>query len=243
PRGGGTAVAPPSLLPPRPKSPPAYPDLYGKRREAARVQMLEREIGLLEAELKFIEGIPPASKYCKEVSDFVVANSDPLIPVQKKSRRPCRFWKWLCSGIPCLNLLSFCCCCQSECSCHLRRPKCCDCDCCFRPNCCHCNCCRCSCPSCSDCCPKPSCSSCCCPSFRGCCSCSCCCSCPDMKKACCCVPKGCCSGWKWPSCPKSSSCCRCRCRCSSCFRCPKLRLSCCCCNCKNPCSTPCCLAF
>ncbi|KAK4760077.1 hypothetical protein SAY87_023208 [Trapa incisa] len=37
-----------SLPPPRPRSPPEYPDLYGKRREAARVQMLEREIRFLE---------------------------------------------------------------------------------------------------------------------------------------------------------------------------------------------------
>ncbi|KAF1883877.1 hypothetical protein Lal_00038370 [Lupinus albus] len=29
----------PSLPPPLPKSPPDYPDLYGKRREMARVQM------------------------------------------------------------------------------------------------------------------------------------------------------------------------------------------------------------
>lgn len=49
--GGETcsALAKSSLPPPpRPKSPPEYPDLYGKRREAARVQMLEREIGFLE---------------------------------------------------------------------------------------------------------------------------------------------------------------------------------------------------
>ena len=45
----GSPLAKPSLPPPRPKSPPEYPDLYGKRREAARVQMLEREIGYLEA--------------------------------------------------------------------------------------------------------------------------------------------------------------------------------------------------
>lgn len=37
----------PSLPPPCPKSPPDYPDLYGKRRGAAKVQMLE-EIGFLE---------------------------------------------------------------------------------------------------------------------------------------------------------------------------------------------------
>ncbi|KAM7257716.1 hypothetical protein ACFE04_013457 [Oxalis oulophora] len=34
----------PSFPPPCPKSPPEYPDLYGKRREAAKIQMLEREI-------------------------------------------------------------------------------------------------------------------------------------------------------------------------------------------------------
>ena len=44
---GSTAKAP-SLPPPRPKSPPEYPDLYGKRRELAKVQMLEREIRFLE---------------------------------------------------------------------------------------------------------------------------------------------------------------------------------------------------
>lgn len=41
----------PSLPPPRPKSPPEYPDLYGRRREAAKVQMLEREISFLEVGL------------------------------------------------------------------------------------------------------------------------------------------------------------------------------------------------
>ncbi|KAG2333595.1 hypothetical protein Bca52824_004775 [Brassica carinata] len=85
-----------SLPPPRPKSPPEYPDLYGKRREAARVQMLEREIGFLEGEIKFIQGVQPASRCCKEVSDFVVANPDPLIPAKQKSQRHGRFWKWLC---------------------------------------------------------------------------------------------------------------------------------------------------
>lgn len=38
----------PSLPPPSPKSPPEYSDLYGKRREIAKIQMLEREIGFLE---------------------------------------------------------------------------------------------------------------------------------------------------------------------------------------------------
>ncbi|KAG6771997.1 hypothetical protein POTOM_023392 [Populus tomentosa] len=114
--GGSSSV--PSLPPPCPKSPPEYPDLYGKRREMAKVQMLEREIGFLEVgfkfaiilcsppnwhvellfsllyneiilnwqfqfeqeELKSLHGLQPASRCCKEVTDFVVANSDPLIP-------------------------------------------------------------------------------------------------------------------------------------------------------------------
>ncbi|KAI8018171.1 Guanine nucleotide-binding protein subunit gamma 3 [Camellia lanceoleosa] len=70
----------PSLPPPRPKSPPEYPDLYGKRRELAKVQILEREITFLEGELKFVGNLQPASQCCKEVADFMVANSDPFIP-------------------------------------------------------------------------------------------------------------------------------------------------------------------
>ncbi|CAN4084634.1 unnamed protein product [Withania somnifera] len=91
---GGTASVP-SLPPPRPKSPPQYPDLYGKRRELAKVQMLEREIGFLEEELKSIEGLHPASRPCKEVTEFVSEHPDPFIPIIKKSRRSCCFWKWL----------------------------------------------------------------------------------------------------------------------------------------------------
>ncbi|EXB38968.1 hypothetical protein L484_027404 [Morus notabilis] len=70
----------PSLPPPCPKSPPAYPDLYGKRREMAKVQMLEREIGFLQEELKSAERIQPSSRCCKEITEFVVSNPDPLIP-------------------------------------------------------------------------------------------------------------------------------------------------------------------
>ncbi|KAH1201103.1 Guanine nucleotide-binding protein subunit gamma 3 [Glycine max] len=85
----------PSLPPPSPKSPPEYPDLYGKRRETARVHMLEREITFLEEELKSVEGLQPASRCCKEIADYVMANADPLLPSTKKNRRSCRFWKWL----------------------------------------------------------------------------------------------------------------------------------------------------
>ncbi|KAL0823881.1 hypothetical protein Bca101_047558 [Brassica carinata] len=89
----GLALAKSSLPPPRPKSPPPYPDLYGKRREAARVQMLEREIGFLEAKyylsffnLSHFDNSEEVSEYFEFhdssvlVSDFVVANSDPMIP-------------------------------------------------------------------------------------------------------------------------------------------------------------------
>ncbi|WJX90921.1 hypothetical protein P8452_72768 [Trifolium repens] len=95
-RSSSSSSSVPSLPPPSPKSPPEYPDLYGKRREMAKVQMLEREISFLEEELKSVEGLQPASKCCKELADYVVANSDPLLPSNKKNRRSCRFWKWLC---------------------------------------------------------------------------------------------------------------------------------------------------
>ncbi|PPR86880.1 hypothetical protein GOBAR_AA33815 [Gossypium barbadense] len=71
-----------SLPPPCPKSPPEYPDLYRKRRETAKVQMLEREISFLEVELKSVGGLQHASRCCKEVTDFVTTNSDPLIPTR-----------------------------------------------------------------------------------------------------------------------------------------------------------------
>nr|GEW93587.1 guanine nucleotide-binding protein subunit gamma 3 [Tanacetum cinerariifolium] len=55
---------------PRPKSPP---ELYGKRRELAKVVMLEREIGFLKEELKSIEKLQPASFCVKEVADYLAA--------------------------------------------------------------------------------------------------------------------------------------------------------------------------
>ncbi|KAK2358591.1 guanine nucleotide-binding protein subunit gamma [Trifolium repens] len=106
-RSSSSSSSVPSLPPPSPKSPPEYPDLYGKRREMAKVQMLEREISFLEEELKSVEGLQPASKCCKELAEYVVANSDPLLPSNKKNRRSCRFWKWLC-GMPCFNLSWIC---------------------------------------------------------------------------------------------------------------------------------------
>lgn len=42
--GGSTLEEPPKS----PRSPPACVDLYGKRRQTVKVQVLEREIGLLQ---------------------------------------------------------------------------------------------------------------------------------------------------------------------------------------------------
>ncbi|XVF86918.1 hypothetical protein PTKIN_Ptkin18bG0079500 [Pterospermum kingtungense] len=62
-----------------PRSPPGSIDLYGKRTQMFKVQALEREISLLQEELKSVEGLQPASRYCKEVDDFVGAKQDPLV--------------------------------------------------------------------------------------------------------------------------------------------------------------------
>ncbi|GER51068.1 hypothetical protein STAS_28424 [Striga asiatica] len=58
-----------SLPQPEPKLPP---ELYGRRRELAKVQLVEREIGFLEEELKSIEGLQLASRSCKEYGVLVV---------------------------------------------------------------------------------------------------------------------------------------------------------------------------
>ncbi|KAI3898956.1 hypothetical protein MKW92_049982 [Papaver armeniacum] len=90
--GGGVvaAVPPPSsgssahlVSYPCPRSPPKYPDMTGKHRE------------LVKEELKSVENLQPASRSCKEVDSYVTANPDPLIPVNRKTRRSCRFWRWL----------------------------------------------------------------------------------------------------------------------------------------------------
>ncbi|KAI3410785.1 G protein gamma domain-containing protein [Psidium guajava] len=230
----GCSSSVPSLPPPCPKSPPEYPDLYGKRREAAKVQMLEREIGFLEEELKSLDGLQPASRCCKEVTDFVVANSEPLI--YQRGNKSCRFWKWLC-GMSCFSLSWVCCCCYPACPVHLELPCSCNCNSCNSCKCCSCpscsvrkcRCCSvrkcrcCSCPK-SDCCKGISCCSRSCTfSFPSCPSCSCC-SWPSCS--CCSLPRSsCCS---WPGC--------------SCLKCPKV--SCCfSCNCKDICCDPCYLCY
>ncbi|GAA0187473.1 hypothetical protein Leryth_007340 [Lithospermum erythrorhizon] len=151
---GGASPMQPSLPPPKPKSPP---DLYGKRRELAKVQTLEREIGILQDELKYFDGLPSASRPCKEVTDFVMAKPDPLIVRTKKRRRRCLFWKWLC-GISCFNISCPCCC--WWCSPSLKMPNCCqDCNCSVCQSCCRCSlpkcrCCSGKCCNCFEICPS-----------------------------------------------------------------------------------------
>ncbi|TVU05640.1 hypothetical protein EJB05_48809 [Eragrostis curvula] len=66
---------------PRPRSPPQYPDLCGRRRLQLEVQILNREVGFLEQEIQGLERIQPVSRCCKDVNEFVGAKMDPLIPV------------------------------------------------------------------------------------------------------------------------------------------------------------------
>ncbi|XP_057468099.1 guanine nucleotide-binding protein subunit gamma 3-like isoform X4 [Actinidia eriantha] len=187
----------PSLPLPRPKSPPEYPDLYGKRREVAKVQMLEREITFLEGELKLVESLQPASRSCKEVADYVGANSDPFIPTSRKIRRSCSFWKWLC-GSPCFNFSWICC---FSCTPRLKMPHCsCDCDLCnFH------SCVSCSMPKCRCCCfwPQSRCFN------KISCSCKCCIPrCPSCRPNCSCSLRWC-RCWSCPKCPRVNLCCCC----------------------------------
>ncbi|GAV61436.1 G-gamma domain-containing protein [Cephalotus follicularis] len=122
-----------------PKSPPGGFDLYGKRRQMVKVQVLEREIGLLQEELKSVEGLQPASRCCKELDDFIVAKPDPLIAINSKNRESCRFWKRLWRKC-CLNVPWICC--FRSCSLHIEMPNCYTCCCCSpcKPQCTSCGC-------------------------------------------------------------------------------------------------------
>ncbi|CAA2960673.1 guanine nucleotide-binding subunit gamma 3-like [Olea europaea subsp. europaea] len=201
-KGSGSGDSWP-LPPPRPKSPPEYPDLYGKRRGLVNVQTMEREIGFLEEELKSVESLQPASRACKEVVDFVSGNADPLIPVTKKTRRSCSlsfgFWKWLCES-SCFNLSWICCC---GCYPHLEVPHCSDCN-------------LCTCKPCSNCSRLPKCHFC---------------SCSDIQCFNECICSQICKFLSCSfSCRKCTCCCR---KCSDvniCNWCTEIRC-CCCCSC------------
>ncbi|WVZ92608.1 hypothetical protein U9M48_038657 [Paspalum notatum var. saurae] len=51
---------------PRPRSPPRYPDLCGRRRLQLEVQILSREVGFLEQEIQGLERLQPVSRCCKD---------------------------------------------------------------------------------------------------------------------------------------------------------------------------------
>lgn len=91
-----------------PKSPPGSLDLYGKRRQMVKVQALEREILQLLEELKSVEHFQPASRYCKEVDDFVGAKPDPLLSRIPKVHKSHSLWNCFC-GNCCSNSSSICC--------------------------------------------------------------------------------------------------------------------------------------
>nr|XP_043616894.1 guanine nucleotide-binding protein subunit gamma 3 [Erigeron canadensis] len=140
-------------------------DLYGKRRQFAKVQVLEREISLLQDEIKSLAELELASRCCKELNDYVEATPDPLIALNKTHGRSRNFWKnvrrktgsimWWCCCCGCCKKTVCCSCCPrvNDCwSCGQLKP--CTTDCCKCPEIsCHCNCsCNPSCPKCSVCC-------------------------------------------------------------------------------------------
>ncbi|MFS7974585.1 putative G-protein gamma [Helianthus anomalus] len=62
-----------------------FVDLYGKRRQVAKVQVLEREIALLQDEIKSLAELEVASRCCKELEDYVEATPDPLVVMYESS--------------------------------------------------------------------------------------------------------------------------------------------------------------
>lgn len=91
-----------------PKSPPpGLVDFHGKRKQMIKVQVLEREIGLLQEELKSLEALHPASRCCKELDDFVGSISDPFTPKKQAisesqhSRKQLSL-PWICCSSSCL---------------------------------------------------------------------------------------------------------------------------------------------
>lgn len=168
-------ASPPLPAAPCHRSPPRYPDFYGKHRKQLELQILNREIGFLQEELQSVDDLKPISRCCKEVDEFVGAAPDPMIPPNRKIHRPFHIWK---CGKSSYNVSWLCC--FRGCSLNLGKPSCacnpsknCQRCCCYNSH-------FCSCldkPSCSSCCDLPSLS---CPD----CSCSCVCSCPECRKVC-----------------------------------------------------------
>eukprot|EP00249_Psilotum_nudum_P009697 c22101_g2_i1 orf=422-820(-) len=79
---------------PQPPAPPAVPDLRGRHRKRAQINRLNQEIRMLEEELEALEGLPPASKACKELVQFTEACPDPLLPITIVQPNP-QWDRWL----------------------------------------------------------------------------------------------------------------------------------------------------
>ncbi|CAN6483800.1 unnamed protein product [Victoria cruziana] len=232
------ASSPPSTSPSRrgpcPRTPPSYPDLYGKYRLQKQIQVLNRELGFLEEELSSLDGLPPASRFCKEVEEFVREHPDPLVPIKRTIRRSRQIWRtfrvaFRCN-ISCLRCSSCCsisapkkfdswnvtrcwrwCCATFCCTCKL---------CCTLPSCPDCKCytsdCTCALPGCScapECgCSPPDCCTCCKLPTASCRICGC--TKPDCS---CCIPECRCSLPDCSCCIPNCSCCIC-----SCPKCPRI---------------------
>ncbi|XP_072974230.1 guanine nucleotide-binding protein subunit gamma 3-like isoform X2 [Typha angustifolia] len=179
-----------SGAPPRPKSPPEYPDISGRRRLLVAVQDLTREIGFLEEELHSLEGLQPASRCCKEVNEFVGTDPDPFLKLTEKRNESCHIWKSFRTRL-CFNFSWICC--SSRCLLQLKRPSCSSGR--LKNLCCQCHF---GCPSCN-CCKFYCCKSLCKPPSLSCpeCSCGCICSCSKCTEVCvcrrctnpCCIPQ------------------------------------------------------
>ncbi|KAJ0987538.1 hypothetical protein J5N97_005894 [Dioscorea zingiberensis] len=74
------------------------------------LQIMSREIGFLQEELKSLEGVQvqSASGCCKEVDEYVGMNPDPIVPVNGKRRGSCGVLRWLSAKL-CFNFSCFCC--------------------------------------------------------------------------------------------------------------------------------------
>ncbi|GLJ10635.1 hypothetical protein SUGI_0132200 [Cryptomeria japonica] len=63
-------------------------------KKQVELNRLTKEISLLEEELKTLEGLPPASKCCTEVVEFVGKHSDPFLPFVNKGQSISSWDRW-----------------------------------------------------------------------------------------------------------------------------------------------------
>ncbi|KAI9119811.1 hypothetical protein K1719_009200 [Acacia pycnantha] len=97
-------------LSPKSSPPLGLLDFYGKRKQMVKIQGLEREIALLQEELKSLEGLHPASRCCKELDTFVGSGSDPFTPTNQTISKSHGFWKQIRLSLVCLVSLPWVCC-------------------------------------------------------------------------------------------------------------------------------------